>query len=154
MAYSNSAVSLPAQALNEMLRLYVPSAQKRIFPPGIKADAKTPRITITPLAPTEKRVGLGEGYGSYKGLFYLWTFRVDVWDRDPTQVENTSNEVFYAIWKHRNYIPSSVTDAAKGQFLLLEVKGGGSVSLNDALQIYQRTINVSGMWLSKSAEAW
>ena len=147
-------MSLPAQALNEMLRLYVPSVQKRVFPPGIKQSSQMPRITITPLAPTERRVGIGEGYGSYKGLWYLWTFRVDVWDRDPTQVENSSNEVLYAVWKHREYIPTTAADALKGQFLLLETKGGSTVSLNQAYQLYQRTINVSGIWLSKSAETW
>lgn len=147
-------MSLPAQTLNEMLRLYVPSVNKRVFPPGIRLGAQGTRITITPLTPTEKRVGLGEGFGSYKGLWLLYTFRVDVWDRDPVQVENTSNEVLYAVWKHRDYVPASVTDAAKGQFFLLEIKGGSSVNLNEALQIYQRTINVAGIWLAKSAETW
>ena len=147
-------MSLPAQTLNEMLRLYVPTVQKRVYPPGIKQGATMPRITITPLTPTERRVGIGEGYGSYKGLWLLYTFRVDVWDRNPSQVEETSNEVMYAIWKHRDYVPSAVADAAKGQFLLLEVKGGGTVALNEAYQVYQRTINVSGTWLSKSAETW
>jgi hypothetical protein len=137
-----------------MFRLYVTTVQKRVYPPGVKEDALMPRITITPLAPTEKRVGIGEGYGSYKGLWYLWTFRVDVWDRDPTQVETTSNEVFYSIWKHREYVPAVAANAAKGQFLLLEIKGGSPVTFNQGRQLYQRTINVAGLWLSKSAETW
>lgn len=152
--YSNSAISLPATILNEMLRLYVPLVQNRIYPPGIRVDAQMPRITITPLTPQDGPSWIGENFGAYKGKFLTYTFKVDIWDRDPTQVEAVSNQVDYAIWKHRGYLPASTANKALGEFLLLRVNGGGAVTENKALQLYQRTMNVTGMWLSKSAETW
>lgn len=137
-----------------MLRLYVPTAQKRVYPPGIKQGSLMPRITITPLTPTEKRVGLGEGFGTNKGLWLQYTFRVDIWDSDPTRIETVASEVQYAVWKHREYVPATAADAAKGQFVLLEIRGGGSVALNEGVGVYQRTMNVAGIWLAKSSETW
>jgi hypothetical protein len=110
-----------------------------------------PRITVKSLAPTERRIGLGETYGSYKGLWYNYTFIVDIWDRLPKNCDLIADEVNYAVWKHREYVPDTAT---YGQFLLLEVKGGSSTDLNVGKQLYQRTINVSGLWLSKSSETW
>lgn len=153
MVTDNAAISTPAYALNEMLRTYVPIVQGRVYPPGVRVDAKDPRITISPLTPTERRVGIGEGYGSYKGLFYNYNFRVDIWSKDPKMVELTADQVMYAIWKHRGYVPASPRDT-QGNFLLLEVAGGSANTLNAGQQLYVRTINVNGRWLSKSAETW
>jgi hypothetical protein len=154
VAYTNSSISLPATILNEMLRTYVPSVQKRVYPPGIRVDAQMPRITITPLSPQDGPTWLGEGFGGYKGKFMNWTFRVDIWDRDPTQIEKISSEVDYAVWKHRSYVPTAAADAAKGEFALLRINGGGAITMNEKFQLYQRTLNVTGLWLSKSAETW
>jgi hypothetical protein len=153
LAYDNSAITVPAYALNEMLRLYAPSVQSRVYPPGLKEDARMPRITITALTPREERVGIGERFGSYMGLWYFYTFRVDVWDKDPNQVEKVSNEVMYSIWKNRNYTPASPRDVY-GQFVNLEISGGSATAINAAKQLYQRTLNITGRWLSKSQELW
>ena len=147
-------MTAPVYALNELLRNGVKSVQNRVFPPGIKQSAMMPRITVTPMTPTERRIGIGEGFSAYKGLWLIYTFRVDVWDKNPSQIEKTSDEVMYTIWKHRDFVSSNSANAAMGNFLLLEVKGGGAVTLNQAYQIYQRTLNISGIWLSKSAETW
>jgi len=153
LAVTSNVLTTSAYALNEMLRANVPYVQNKVFPPGMKQDARTPRITIKPLTPTEKRVGIGEKYGSYMGLWYLFIYRVDIWDKDPTVVEKVADEVLYAIWKNRGYQPASPKHL-DGQFLLLQVAGGSATDLNQGLQLYQRTINVSGRWLSKSQEVF
>ena len=154
MSASDKATYAPAYSLNEMLRANVSSVSNRVFPPGMREDAQTPRITITPLTPTEKRVGIGEGWGSTKGLYYDYIFRVNVWDKDPSRLETVCGEVMHAVWKNRGYIPTDATNAALGQFINLEVKGGGEITQNAARQLYQRTLNIHGIWISKSVETW
>jgi hypothetical protein len=136
-----------------MLRANVPLVQNRVYPPGVRVDARDPRITISPLTPNEQRVGIGEGYGLYKGLFYNYLFRVDIWSKDPKVVELVADQVMYAVWKNRGYTPASPRNA-QGNFLLLETTGGSVNTLNAGQQLYQRTINISGKWLSKSSELW
>ena len=153
LATSSEAISVPAYALNELLRANVSKVQNRVFPPGIQRDARMPRITISPLSPVEKRVGIGERYGSYMGLWYKYVFRVDVWDKDAAQVEDVADQVLYTIWKNRDYVPNSPRNTY-GQFVNLETTGGSATDLNKAHQLYQRTINISGLWLSKSSEVF
>jgi len=153
MAYTSYGLTYPTYALNEMLRTHVPKVQNRVYPPDIKQDARTPRITITALTPTERRTGIGEGWASYKGLFYNYLFRVNIYDKDPKQVEDTADQVFYAVWKNRGYVPASPRNTY-GEFVILEVAGGSPTELNVGLQLYQKTINVSGRWLSKASETW
>lgn len=153
MANTSYGLTYATYALNEMLRTNVPKVQNRVYPPDIRQDAKTPRITINAPTPTEKRMGIGEGWNSYKGLFYNYVFRVNIFDKDPKVVEETADQVFYAIWKNRGYVPASPRDTY-GEFLLLETAGGSPTGLNVGMQQYQRTINVSGRWLSKSQETW
>lgn len=155
MATDNQAIVMPAFSLNEMLRANVPSVSNRVYPPGTRMDAQMPRIEITSMTPMEQRVGLGEGFGpaANKALFYLYPFRVDVWDRDAKKVEAVSNEVLYAVWKNRNYTPNSPNDTY-GQFINLEIRGGSPTQLNAGKQLFQRTLNVYGVWLSKASETW
>lgn len=151
MVSSSAGLTGPTSALNEMLRLNVAAVSKRVYPPGVRRDATYPRITITPLSPTETRVSIGERFGSYQGLWYNYIFRVDVWDKDPSTVESVCDQVFYAIWKNRGYVP--VTPAnTYGEFLLLEIAGGSTTEVDAPTQLYRRTINVHGKWLSKSTE--
>jgi hypothetical protein len=134
-----------------MLRLYVPAVANRVYPPGIRRDAQMPRITLQPLTPTEIRTGIGERFGSYQGLYYVYTFRVDVWDKDPNKVETTCDQVLYAVWKHRGYIPTSAY-STYGEFILLEISGGSTTEMDAPTQLYRRTLNVRGRWLSRSTE--
>ena len=152
MAYSNIGITQPTYALNELLRTYVPAVQKRVYPPGIKRDAQTPRITISPITPSETRVGIGENFGTYKGIYYNCTFRVDIWDIDPNQIETVANQIAYAIWKHRDYTPT--TNSSYGQFILLELNGGSGTEKNIGVGLFRCTMNITGRWLSKSQEDW
>jgi len=113
-----------------------------------------PRITITPLTPQDGPSWIGENYGTGKGKFVRWTFKVDVWDRDPSQVEKVSSEVDYAIWSHRGYISTVAANALLGEFALLKINGGSAVTMNNQYQIYQRTLNITGLWLSKASSTW
>ena len=144
---------MPRTALIEMLRLYVPAVNKHVYPPDVQPSATMPRITVNALTPTEQRVAIGEQFGSYKGLFYLYTFRVDVWDRKPGSVETTCDQVMYAIRKHRQYVPASPNNVY-GEFLFLETAGGSDTSVDAPRQLYRRTINVHGKWLARAQENW
>jgi hypothetical protein len=144
---TNESMEKPANALNEMLRANVPSVRNRIYPPGIRQDAATPRINIIPLTPSERRVGIGEHYGSGMGKWLDYNFRVIITDRDPNQVDKIASEVDYAVWSHRNYVP---TVSTFGEFINLETKGGSATELNEGLQAYQRVMNISGVWLSRT----
>ena len=153
MAYDNNAISTPQYAIIELLRANVPSVQKRVYPSGEREDAKMPRITTDELTPTEIRIGIGETLGTGKGLFYVYTFRINIWDKEPNQIRQAAEEVMYAIWKNRGYVPLSPRNA-DGEFLLLEVNGGSGTVPNPGRGMYQRTINVTGRWLSRSKETW
>ena len=153
MATDNNGLSTPQFALIELLRANVPSVQKRVYPSGERTDSKQPRITTDELTPTEIRTGIGERFGTGMGLFYVYTFRVSIWDKEPNFVKQVADEVMYAIWKNRGYVPASPRNA-DGEFLLLEINGGSGTTLNAGMGLYQRTINVTGRWLSKSTETW
>lgn len=112
-----------------------------------------PRITTDELTPTEQRLGIGERLGTGMGLFYNYTFRINIWDKEPNLIRQAADEVLNAIWKNRGYVPLSPRNA-DGEFLLLEIAGGSGTAPNPARGMYQRTINVTGKWLSKSTEAW
>lgn len=79
-------------------------------------------------------------------------YKVDIWSKDANQVEKAADEVMRAVWQHRNY--SSSTRSADGQFVNLEIAGGAATAINQAMQMYQRTINVKGKWLSKAQEVF
>jgi len=153
MAYDNNGLSTPQYALIELLRANVPSCQKRVYPSGERTDSKQPRITTDELTPTETRTGIGEHFGTGMGLYYVYQFRVNIWDKEPNQIRQVADEVMYAIWKNRGYVPASPRNA-DGEFLLLEIKGGSGTAINPGMGLYQRTINVTGRWLSKSTETW
>lgn len=145
---TNESMEKPAAALNEMLRANVVSVKSRVYPPGIRQDSATPRINIYPLTPSERRVGIGERYGSGMGKWLDSMFRVVISDRDPNQVDKIASEVDYAVWSHRNYVP---TVSTYGYFLNMELKGGSATELNEGLQLYQRVMNISAVWLSQTA---
>jgi hypothetical protein len=153
VAYDNNALSTPQYAIIELLRANVPSVQNRVYPSGDREDAKMPRITTDELTPTEIRTGIGERFGTGMGLFYVYTFRINIWDKEPVQIRQVADEVMNAIWKHRGYVPNSPRNA-DGEFLLLEINGGSGTTPNGSRGMYQRTINVTGRWLSKSTETW
>jgi hypothetical protein len=148
--YDVAGFTAPAQALNEMLRANVPLVQKNVFPPPVQQGAIMPRITIKPLTPTEKRRWIGEGYGAPPGRaqVYGYIFRVTVHDRDVKRLQQVADQVMYAVWTHRGYVPTASTLSAVGQFMLLEVKGGSEPKLNEGNQLYEQTINVAGEWYS------
>ncbi len=131
-------------AMRELLRNNVSLVSKRVYPPGIRQDAQMPRICVSALTPTEQRVGLGERFGKGMGLWRICTFKVDVFDKDPTRCELVADQICNVVWKNRGYTPSVSTF---GYFVNLEVSGGSGTSLNSALQLYQRTINITGRWI-------
>jgi len=153
MAYDNNGLSTPQFALIELLRANVPSVQKRVYPSGERVDSKQPRITTDETTPTEIRTGIGERFGTGMGLFYVYTFRINIFDKEPVQIRQVADEVMMCIWKNRGYVPASPRNA-DGEFLLLEVNGGSGTAINAGLGLYQRTINVQGRWLSRSTETW
>jgi hypothetical protein len=81
------------------------------------------------------------------GKWLDYNFRVIITDRDPNQVDKIASEVDYAVWSHRNYVP---TVSTFGEFINLETKGGSATELNEGLQAYQRVMNISGVWLSRT----
>lgn len=130
-----------------MLRLYVPSVQKRVYPPGIRQDFNGARINITPLTPVTRR-WLGRRFGSGGGKWLEYTFRVEISDKtDPNMVDKIASEIDYAIETHSDYTP---TDSTYGFFVNLKVDGGSATELNAGLAAYQKTLNVVGRWLSQS----
>ena len=137
----------------ELLRANVTYVNKRVYPPDEREDATMPRVTVDAITPSDTPLGLGEGLGSYKGVWLLYTFNINIWDKDPGQIKTVADQVIYCIWKNRSYVPASPRDA-HGEFTLLTISGGSPTTENVGKQLYQRTINVTGRWLSKSVETW
>lgn len=136
-------------ALIEMLRSYAPIVNKRAYPPspvGVLVSSQLPRITVSNLTPGELRVGIGEKWGTGKGLWRLCNFKVDCWSKNPKECDQTADQVLNTIWKHRTYVPSTST---YGHFINLLVDGGTETTLNEAHQVYQKSVIVRGRWLEK-----
>jgi len=131
-------------AMIELLRGQISTVNNRVYPPGIRADAQFPRITVSALSPTEKR-RLGEVWGTGKGRITIHNFKIDCWSKNPAEVDEIADYVNEAIFRNRGFIPS---DATKGYFLDCRFKGGSKNTLNPALQAFQRTVNVEAWWLS------
>jgi hypothetical protein len=151
MVSTNQAMEAPQSALNELLRLYVPSAQKRVYPPGIRVDANGPRINITPLTPTTRR-WLGRKFGTGSGKWLDYVFRIDITDKlDPNQVDKIASEVDFAVESHLEF---RQTDTTYGYFVNMKLSGGSGTEWNPGLQAYQKTMNFSGQWLSLTSATW
>jgi hypothetical protein len=148
--FRTSPVRASTYALIELLRANITSVQKRVYPPGIRQDSQMPRITVFQLTPTEIRLGIGERYGSGKGLWRICTFKIDCWDKNPTACEETADRVMRTIWDNRYYKTANVP---YGFFINLETAGGSETILNPGLQIYQKTVNVRGRWLETTVPA-
>ena len=148
---SNLGLTESRSALIEMLKTNIPAVNKHIYPGDVREGAQMPRISVSTLTPTETRVSIGEGFGAYKGLFYNYVFQIKVWDYNPTTVESATDQIFYAVWKNRGYTPLAPNNIY-GQFLLLEIAGGSTVEYDAPKNLWRRTINVKGKWLSKSVE--
>ena len=141
-------------ALNKLLRDNVSLVANRVYPVGVREENRTPRISVSELTPRETFAGIGANVPVWKNV----AFKIDVWDKDPIMVEKVAEQVEDAVAKNRSYRPASfpVRDEKTGAtstvtnseyFMNLRVTGGSATDLNASKQLYQRTINVGGLWL-------
>lgn len=143
--YGTNPIRASTYAMIQLLRDNISLISNRVYPSGLRQDAKLPRITVAQLTPSEKRLGIGEIYSSGKGVWRMCTFKIDCWDRTPTGAEEMGDRVITAIWDNRGYRDS--TNIPNGYFVNLEIAGGGITDLNPGMQVYQKTIMVKGRWL-------
>ena len=135
-------------ALMKLLRDNASVLQQRVYPPGVVESAMMPRATVTQYTPKEQIDGLGASVTSFSQV----RFKVNIYHKDPGQIDPVSDSVIQAVKQNRNYAPAAITigqDAAvdpKGKFYQLAIDGGGEVSVDNKTQLYFRSIIVSGVW--------
>lgn len=139
--------------INKLLRDNVTLVQNRVYPPGLREDAKYPRISVHCITPGETFAGLGAGIPVWKNIM----FRLAIWDENPIMVDRVAEQVEDTIANNRNYRQTTVTITdsfggkstvnSNGYFCQLKITGGTETLFNSSNNRYYRTINVGGLWM-------
>ena len=145
----NKAITHPIRAVQyavvEILRKEIPRVQNRVYPPGIRNDAQFPRITVSSMSPREKRF-IGEKWKIDEiSRITIHPFKIDSWSKNPIECEEIADDIQAAIFRNRGFLPSNYQ---KGYIIDCHFIGGSETTLNPALQVFHRSINVEVWWLS------
>lgn len=121
------------------------AVNKRVYVfPGTtdQISSQLPRVTVSLISSPETFAGLGQGNNYPTWDFF--TVKVDVWDKNPSNVDTIADDVLDALRTNRSLAGTN------GQWFMMKANVATATTKNEQMQLYQRTINATGRWLQSA----